>query len=203
MNDAELLSILLRTGSQGENSLALSVRLLNQFGSISAILNANYDDLIQFKGIGVAKWSQLKVIYELVQRSFLEKLKEENVLSSTGLVKNYLISLIGHKEHEVFVCLYLDRHLRLINSHEIFRGSIAETTVHIREIAKECLLRNASYLIIAHNHPSGHLEPSEADLELTKSLCEALKLIDIQLLDHCIVARHGAVSLTDLKIMTK
>lgn len=203
MNDAELLSILLRTGSQGENSLALSVRLLDQFGSISAILNANYEDLIQFKGIGVAKWSQLKVIYELVQRSYLEKLKQESVLSSTGLVKNYLISLIGHKEHEVFVCLYLDHHLRLINCHEIFRGSIAETTVHIREIAKECLLRNASYLIIAHNHPSGYLEPSDADLELTKSLYEALKLIDIQLLDHCIVARQGAVSLTDLKIMPK
>jgi hypothetical protein len=83
MNDAELLSILLRTGSQGENSLALSIRLLDKFGSISAILNANYDDLIQFKGIGVAKWSQLKVIYELVQRSFLEKLL--NLLRSESL----------------------------------------------------------------------------------------------------------------------
>lgn len=201
MNDAELLSILLRTGSKGENSYALSIRLLEQFGSISSILNAGYKDLLQFKGIGVAKWSQLRVIYELVQRSFLEKLKQESVLSSTSLVKNYLTSLIGHKEHEVFVCLYLDHHLRLINSHEIFRGSIAETTVHIREIAKECLLRNASYLIIAHNHPSGHLEPSLADQELTDSLFKALKLIDIKLLDHCIVARHGAVSFTDLKIM--
>ncbi|MBU3600350.1 DNA repair protein RadC [Polynucleobacter sp. 30F-ANTBAC] len=203
MTDAELLAILLRTGSQGENSLNLSRRLLNEFGSISALLNASYKDLHPFKGIGVAKWSQLKVIYELVQRSFLEKLQQQNVLSSTGLVKNYLISLIGHKEHEVFVCLYLDNHLRLISCHEIFRGSIDETTVHIREIAKECLLRNASYLIIAHNHPSGHLDPSEADLTLTHSLHKALQLIEIQLLDHCIVARHGAVSLMDLKIMPK
>ena len=203
MTDAELLAILLRTGSQGENSLSLSKRLLNEFGSISALLNASYKDLHPFKGIGVAKWSQLKVIYELVQRSFLEKLQQQNVLSSTGLVKNYLISLIGQKEHEVFVCLYLDNHLRLISCHEIFRGSIDETTVHIREIAKECLLRNASYLIIAHNHPSGHLDPSEADLNLTHSLHKALQLIEIQLLDHCIVARHGAVSLMDLKIMPK
>jgi DNA repair protein RadC len=201
MHDAELLAILLRTGSRGENALELSKKLLNQFGSLSAILNSNLQELQQFKGIGVSKWSQLKVIYELVQRSYLETLKQQNVLSSTNVVKNYLMTLIAHKEHEVFVCLYLDAHLRLINSHEIFRGSISETTVHVREIAKECLLRNVSYLIIAHNHPSGELQPSQEDLNLTDALHQALKLIDIQLLDHCIVAKHGAISLADMKLM--
>jgi DNA repair protein RadC len=202
MNDAELLAVILRTGSQGENSLSLAKRLLLQFGSLSAILKASLHELQAFKGIGVSKWSQLQVIHELAQRTYIEKLKEQDVLSSSALVKNYLISLIGHKEHEVFVCLYLDVHLKLISSQEIFRGSVSQTTVHIREIAKECLLRNASYLIIAHNHPSGDLSPSLADIELTKSLYQALALMDVQLLDHCIVSKQGGISFSELKIMT-
>jgi DNA repair protein RadC len=201
MSDAELLSILLRTGSQGENSLGLSQRLLQQFGCISSILSSSFEELKEFKGIGVSKWSQLKVIEELVQRSYLEKIKQDNVLTSTEAVKNYLIGLIGKKEYEVFVCLYLDIHLRVIDIHEIFRGSISETTVHIREIAKECLLRNASHLIIAHNHPSGNLKPSKEDLELTQSLLQALELIDVHLLDHCIVSKNGGISFLDLNLM--
>ena len=201
MSDAELLSILLRTGSPGENSLGLSQRLLEQFGCISSILGSSYEDLSQFKGIGISKWSQLKVIQELVQRSYLERIKQHNVLKSTEAVKNYLIGLIGQKEYEVFVCLYLDIHLRVIDIHEIFRGSISETTVHIREIAKECLLRNASHLIIAHNHPSGSLKPSKEDVELTQSLYLALELIDVHLLDHCIVSKNGGISFLDLNLM--
>ena len=124
MSDAELLSILLRTGSPGENSLGLSQRLLEQFGCISSILGSSYEDLSQFKGIGISKWSQLKVIQELVQRSYLERIKQHNVLKSTEAVKNYLIGLIGQKEYEVFVCLYLDIHLRVIDTHEIGRAHV-------------------------------------------------------------------------------
>jgi DNA repair protein RadC len=136
-----------------------------------------------------------------VQRSYKEKIKQQSILTSTDLVKSYLIGLIGQREYEVFVCLYLDIHLRLIDTHEIFRGSISETTVHIREIAKECLLRNASSLIIAHNHPSGSLKPSQEDIALTIVLHEALQLLEINLLDHCIVTKRGASSFLELKIM--
>ena len=201
MNDAELLSIILRTGNQGENSLNLSHRLLEEFGSLSSILTASLKDFEPYKGIGISKWSQLQVVHELVQRSYKEKIKQQSILTSTDLVKSYLIGLIGQKEYEVFVCLYLDIHLRLIDTHEIFRGSISETTVHIREIAKECLLRNASNLIIAHNHPSGSLKPSQEDIGLTIVLHEALQLLEINLLDHCIVTKKGASSFLELKIM--
>ncbi len=201
MNDAELLSIILRTGNQGENSLHLSHRLIQEFGSLSSILTASLKDFEAYKGIGISKWSQLQVIHELVQRSHKEKIKQQSILTSTDLVKSYLIGLIGQKEYEVFVCLYLDIHLRLIDTHEIFRGSIAETTVHIREIAKECLLRNASNLIIAHNHPSGSLKPSQEDIALTIVLHEALQLLEVNLLDHCIVTKRGASSFLELKIM--
>jgi DNA repair protein RadC len=201
MNDAELLSIILRTGNQGENSLNLSHRLIQEFGSLSSILTASLKDFEAYKGIGISKWSQLQVIHELVQRSYKEKIKQQSILTSTDLVKSYLIGLIGQREYEVFVCLYLDIHLRLIDTHEIFRGSISETAVHIREIAKECLLRNASSLIIAHNHPSGSLKPSQEDITLTIILHEALQLIEVNLLDHCIVTKRGASSFLELKIM--
>jgi DNA repair protein RadC len=201
MNDAELLSIILRTGNQGENSLNLSHRLIQEFGSLSSILTASLKDFEDYKGIGISKWSQLQVIHELVQRSYKEKIKQQSILTSTDLVKSYLIGLIGQREYEVFVCLYLDIHLRLIDTHEIFRGSISETTVHIREIAKECLLRNASSLIIAHNHPSGSLKPSKEDIALTIVLHEALQLLEVNLLDHCIVTKRGASSFLELKIM--
>ena len=201
MDDAELLSIILRTGNQGENSLNLSHRLIQEFGSLSSILTASLKDFEAYKGIGISKWSQLQVIHELVQRSYKEKIKQQSILTSTDLVKSYLIGLIGQREYEVFVCLYLDIHLRLIDTHEIFRGSISETAVHIREIAKECLLRNASSLIIAHNHPSGSLKPSQEDITLTIILHEALQLIEVNLLDHCIVTKRGASSFLELKIM--
>jgi DNA repair protein RadC len=201
MNDAELLAIILRTGNQGENSLNLSHRLIQEFGSLSSILTASLKDFEAYKGIGISKWSQLQVIHELVQRSYKEKIKQQSILTSTDLVKRYLIGLIGQREYEVFVCLYLDIHLRLIDTHEIFRGSISETTVHIREIAKECLLRNVSNLIIAHNHPSGSLKPSQEDIALTVVLHEALQLLEVNLLDHCIVTKRGASSFLELKIM--
>jgi DNA repair protein RadC len=179
----------------------LSQRLIQQFGSLSSILTASFKDFESFKGIGISKWSQLQVIHELVQRSYKEKIKQQSILTSTDLVKSYLIGLIGQREYEVFVCLYLDIHLRLIDTHEIFRGSISETAVHIREIAKECLLRNVSNLIIAHNHPSGSLKPSQEDVSLTIILHEALQLIEVNLLDHCIVTKRGASSFLELKIM--
>lgn len=201
MNDAELLSIILRTGNHGENSLNLSHRLIQEFGSLSSIMTASLKDFEAYKGIGISKWSQLQVIHELVQRSYKEKIKQQSILTSTDLVKSYLIGLIGQREYEVFVCLYLDIHLRLMDTHEIFRGTIAETAVHIREIAKECLLRNVSNLIIAHNHPSGSLKPSQEDIDLTVVLHEALQLIEVNLLDHCIVTKRAASSFLELKIM--
>ncbi len=197
LDDVELLSIIIRTGSQGENSLELSRKLLAHFGSIRSILNSTFDAFKDFKGIGISKWTQFRATHELVRRSQLEQLQKQDVLSSIDTVKSLLINMIGHKDHEVFVCLYLDIHNRLIHSEEIFRGSINQTAIYIREVVKACLLRNCSNLIVAHNHPSGHLTPSKEDMMVTKTLSQSLALIEVQLLDHCIVSKNGAISMLE------
>ena len=197
LDDAELLSIIIRTGSQGENSLELSKKLLTHFKSITSILNSSFEAFKEFKGIGISKWTQLRATHELVRRSQLEQLQKQDVLGSIETVKSFLINTIGHKDHEVFVCLYLDIHNRLIHSEEIFRGSINQTAIYIREVAKACLLRNCSNLIVAHNHPSGHLIPSKEDIIVTKTLAESLALIEVQVLDHCIVSKNGAISMLE------
>ncbi|QWD80715.1 DNA repair protein RadC [Polynucleobacter sp. MWH-Spelu-300-X4] len=159
------------------------------------------DDFKNFKGIGISKWTQLRATHELVRRSQLEQLHMQDVFSSIDMVKSFLINTIGHKDHEVFMCLYLDIHNRLLHSEEIFRGSINQTAIYIREVAKACLLRNCSNLIVAHNHPSGHLTPSKEDLAVTKTLAKSLALIEVHLLDHCIVSKNGAISMLELAIL--
>ena len=201
LNDAELLSIIIRTGSQGENSLDLSKKLLTHFGSISSLLNSRLDEFKDFKGIGLSKWAQLRTTHELVRRSQLEQLQRQDALGSIDMVKSFLINTIGHKDHEVFVCLYLDIHHRLIHCEEIFRGSINQTAIYIREVVKACLLRNCSNLIVAHNHPSGHLTPSQEDISVTQMLAKSLALIEVQLLDHCIVSKNGAISMLELAVL--
>ena len=122
-------------------------------------------------------------------------------MNSIDTVKEYVFNCIAHKEHEVFMCLYLNAQNSLIHSEELFRGSIHEAPIYIREIMKGCLRHNASYLIVAHNHPSGCLSPSSTDLELTQTLANALKLIEVQLLDHCITSKEGSISLLESELM--
>lgn len=201
LQDEELLAIFLRTGIKGKTALALAHELLNTYGSLSQILALNFEEIQAIKGIGLAKWSQLQACYELVQRSFADQMRQQNLLSSSSLVKNYLVSTIGQLDHEVFTCLYLDSHMKLISAENMFRGSVTETRVHPREVAKACLLKNCSYLIVAHNHPSGTPDPSADDIHLTEHLYEALLLLDITLLDHVIASKSYAISMHELNLM--
>jgi DNA repair protein RadC len=151
--------------------------------------------------MGISKWCQIQAAYELVKRSLEDGLAQGSVFSSPSHVKEFLQAKIGGLPHEVFLCLYLDSALHLIECQELFRGSIAQTAVYPREILKEALARNASALIVAHNHPSGNPLPSTADQELTKTLVSALLLVDIPLLDHCIVSGNGFFSFSESGLM--
>ncbi|CAM3787025.1 DNA repair protein RadC [Polynucleobacter antarcticus] len=197
LTDAELLAIFLRVGVKGKTAVALAKDLLHHFGSLPRLLSCTPEELTQIHGMGISKWSQIQAAHELVKRSLEEKLSEDSILSSPGYVREFLQAKYGRLPHEVFICLYLDSRLRLIECQELFRGSNNRTAVYPREILKEALSRNASALIVAHNHPSGSSEPSEADLELTQLLYKALQLVDISLLDHCIVSSSGFYSFSD------
>jgi DNA repair protein RadC len=153
--------------------------------------------------MGLSKWCQIQAAYELVKRSLEDGLAQNSIFSSPGHVKEFLQAKIGTLPHEVFLCLYLDSRLHLIECQELFRGSIGQTAIYPREVLKEALARNASALIVAHNHPSGNPLPSSADQDLTQTLVKALQLVDIPLLDHCIVSNTGFFSFSESGLMKK
>jgi DNA repair protein RadC len=197
LSDAELLAIFLRVGVRGKSAVALAKDLLHHFGSLPRLLGCSREELTRIHGMGLSKWSQIQAAYELVKRSLEEGLAQDSIFSSPSHVREFLQAKIGRLPHEVFLCLYLDSRLHLIECQELFRGSITHTAVYPREILKEALSRNASALIVAHNHPSGNPLPSESDQDLTRTLQNALQLVDIALLDHCIVSGSGFFSFSD------
>ena len=197
LTDAELLAIFLRVGVKGKSAVTLANDVLRYFGSLPRLLASTPEESTRIHGMGISKWSQIQAAYELVKRSLEDGLAQGSIFSSPGHVKEFLQAKIGGLPHEVFLCLYLDSNLHLIECQELFRGSITQTAVYPREILKEALARNASAMIVAHNHPSGNPLPSSADQELTKTLTKALQLVDIPLLDHCIVSNSGFFSFSE------
>jgi len=194
LSDAELLAVILRTGVRGKSAVELGRDLLARFRGVAGLFGA---DLRGIKGLGPAKRSQFEAAIELARRSIEEGLKEKSALTSPGAVRDYLRLALGGRQHEVFVCLWLDAQHRVIDFEEPFRGTLTQTSVYPREIVKAALTRNAAAVIFAHNHPSGAAQPSQADELLTRNLKEALALVDVKVLDHFIVAGNQAISFAE------
>ncbi|HMV18087.1 MAG TPA: DNA repair protein RadC [Rhodocyclaceae bacterium] len=188
LSDAELLALFLRVGVRGKSAVDLARDLLGRFGSLSALCTASVDDFSTIPGMGPAKYAQLQAVLELARRALSEEMASRDVLDSPRAVRDWLRLKLAGLPHEVFMVLLLDAQNRVIASEELFRGTLAQTSVYPREVVKLALLRNAAAVILAHNHPSGVGEPSHADQLLTRSLTQALALIDVRVLDHFIVA---------------
>lgn len=195
--DAELLALLLRTGMKGLGVLQLAEKVLTDLGGLSGLLAAQPAQLRQVRGLGPAKQAELLAVMEMARRSLSGELKAQPVFSSPQRVKDYLQLQLGHLPHEVFAVLFLDAQHRLIACEELFRGTLTQTSVYPREVVKRALTHNAASVILAHNHPSGALEPSRADELLTQTLRSSLNLIDIRVLDHMVVGRCGALSFSE------
>lgn len=197
LSDAELLAIFLRTGVKGKNVIELSREVIQHFGSLKGLLAADYASFCDFKGLGCAKYSQLQACIEMSQRHLAEKLSTNDVMRHPGQVKTYIQSrLIGYP-NEVFAALFLDNQHRVIVFEELFFGTINASSVHPRVVLQKALKHNAAAIIIAHNHPSGVSEASISDIEITRTLKQALNLVDIRLLDHLIVASHQVTSMAE------
>jgi DNA repair protein RadC len=194
LSDAELLAVVLRTGMRGKSAVDLGRELLSRFKGIAGLFGA---DLSQVKGLGPAKCAQFQAAIELARRSIEEGLKEKTVLTSPGAVRDYLKLALGSRQHEVFVCVWLDAQHRVTACDEAFRGTLTQTSVYPREIVKAALANNAAAVIFAHNHPSGAAQPSQADELLTRNLKEALALVDVKVLDHFIVAGSQTISFAE------
>ncbi len=195
--DAELLAILLRTGVKGKSAVDLARQLLARFGSVSALLEAGHESLAEIPGLGGAKLAQLQAALELARRALREDLSSRDALSSPRAVRDYLRLVLSGREHEIFVVLLLDAQHRVIATEELFRGTLTQTSVYPREVVKCALRHNCAAVIFAHNHPSGVAEPSHADELLTRSLKAALALVDVQVLDHFIVAGTRTLSFAE------
>jgi DNA repair protein RadC len=194
LSDAELLAVVLRTGIRGKSAVELGRDLLARFKGIAGVLGANLSGV---KGLGPAKRAQFEAAMELVRRCLAADLQAASALTSPGAVRDYLRLAIAAREHEVFVCLWLDAQHRVIRAEELFRGTLTQTSVYPREIVKAALGANAAAVIFAHNHPSGAAQPSQADELLTRNLKDALALVDVKVLDHFVVAGNQAISFAE------
>lgn len=197
LSDAELLSVFLRVGVRGKSAVDLGRDMLDEFGSLRTLFSASLQDFSKVHGLGTAKFAQLQAVLELAKRSISEELQFNSTLSSPHAVKQFLQLQIGNKQYESFTVLFLDVKNRLISAQELFRGSLSHASVYPREVVKTALSYNAASLILAHNHPSGSTEPSQADLSLTQTLKSALALVDIRVLDHFIVANNQIYSFAE------
>lgn len=188
LTDAELLAVFLRVGIPGRDAVALGRDILQQFGSLGALFAAPRTAFCEVKGLGPAKFAQLRAVMELAQRAIAAELQAGEVLTSPDMVKRYLQLRLGRQPHEAFHVLFLDVKNRLLACEEMFRGTLTHTSVYPREVVKAALGHNAASVMLAHNHPSGSPEPSESDLLLTRALMQALSLVDVRILDHFVVA---------------
>jgi DNA repair protein RadC len=187
LTDAELLAIFLRVGVVGKSAVELARELLERFGSVADVVNAPRDAFCALHGMGEAKFVQLQASVEIARRALASRMREQPLMNTNDVVSDYLRLTIGHERVEVFVALWLDTQYRLIEMQTLFRGTLTQTSVYPREVVRAAIAKNAASVIFAHNHPSGGVTPSSADHQLTQTLKSALALIDVSVLDHCIV----------------
>ena len=213
LSDAELLALLLRTGIKGKGVLQMADELLHLkanttgepgFDGIAGLLHATTDDLKRVKGLGPAKRSELVAVLELARRAMAQQLQAREVFATPEALKHYLqlhLASKNHANHEVFVVLFLDVQHRLITLEEMFRGTLSQTSVYPREVVLRALYHQAAAVVLAHNHPSGSVQPSRADESLTQTLKSALALVDVRVLDHIIVGIGETLSMAERGLM--
>ena len=198
LSDAELLAVVLGTGSTGANALDLARELLAHFsGSLRRLLTADAGVLLGRRGVGPARYATLMASLELARRHYCEALRAGPAMNAPAATRQFLTAQLRDRPYEVFCCLHLDNRHRLIHFEEVFRGTIDGASVHPREVVRQALRYNAAALIFAHNHPSGVAEASQADELITRRLRDALALVDIRVLDHLIVGDNNCLSFAE------
>jgi DNA repair protein RadC len=171
--------------------------LIEEFGSLREMLNPDIQRWEKQRGIGPARYAVLMGALEISRRVLLEPLREAPTLDTPETTRSFLRGQLTDRPYEVFCCLFLDNRHRMLAFEEIFRGSIDGAHVYSREIVRQTLIHNAASVIVAHNHPSGSIEPSPADEGVTRRLRESLSLINVRLVDHFIVGDGKCFSFSE------
>lgn len=197
LSDAELLAIFLRSGSKQHSAVELARLLIQHFGHLNAVFDSSLDDLKQFHGIGESKYSQLMAVKELGRRYLKHQLNRGLDLSRSDLIRDYLrYELIGESQ-EVFAVLCLDSQLRKLSFKKLFYGSINYCNISINQLLRYVIQKHATFIVIAHNHPKGFAKPSHEDYDLTQEILKACQLLEIELLDHMIIAAEQSYSFAE------
>lgn len=197
LSDAELLAILFRSGVKGKTAVDLARDTLQHFGDLGSLLQSNFSEFSEIKGLGADKYVQLQSAMELGKRQMEHRLTRHGALNNPQSTRNFLQIRLRHYHHEVFACLFLDNRHRVICFEELFSGTIDGASVYPREVVKRALRHNAAAIILSHNHPSGVAEPSQADRNITRRLVDALALVDIRVLDHIVIGDGESVSFAE------
>ena len=197
LSDAELLAIFLRTGTRNISAVDLARQLLHQFGSLSQLLKASQSDFCAAMGLGETKFTQLQAVMKMSRRVQADGLSQGQTITKAADAANFLIAELGDRPAEVFGALFLDTKHHILAFEELFHGTIDHTSVHPRELIRSVMHHNAARIILAHNHPLGDTTPSQAEIELTKSLKNALEMLDVKLLDHLVFGKNAFCSLAE------
>ena len=197
LSTTELLAIILRTGVSGESVLAMATRLISRYGGLPGLARASFTELQAEKGLGPAKTAQLKAALELGRRMLLAAPEDQFIVRSPTDAAQFLMAEMSHLEQEHFRVLYLNTRNRLLGSETVYVGNLNASHIRVSEVFREAVKRNCASLIVAHNHPSGDPTPSPEDVEVTRLLVAAGKLLDIEVLDHLIIGQQRFVSLRE------
>ncbi len=192
LTDSELLAIILRTGNKSESVTELSNRILKRIGGVKNLKNMTINTLTKIEGIKLGKASSILASFELAKRALKndEPIKFKNTIDMYNYIKNDFL----YELQEKFIILLFDKQFKLIKKCEVFKGTIDAVNVYPREIFKEALKENASFIVLAHNHPGGEVMPSIQDDEITKILVKNGQLIGIKVIDHLIVTPNSYFS---------
>lgn len=187
LSNAELIAVLLGTGSAGESVLQLSQRLLSRVGNLRKMLDVSLEELMAIKGIGMAKAIQLLAAVELGRRVAKTTPEERWTIRSPEDVAELMMEELRYLTQEHFVCLFLNTKNQVIGRNTIFIGSLNSSIVHPREVFKDAIRRSSAAIICLHNHPSGDPTPSKEDIDVTKRLIEGGRILGIDVLDHIVI----------------
>ncbi|MCG7410202.1 DNA repair protein RadC [Paenibacillus sp. ACRRX] len=201
LSHAELLAILLRTGTKNESAVLVAQRVMNRIGSLSRLADLSLIELTQIRGIGTAKALELQACLELGRRMARSRMLETASIRRPQDAAELVMESMRHLKREHFVCIYLNTKNRVLAQETISVGTLDASLVHPREVFRSAIRHGAAALICIHNHPSGDPTPSREDIEITRRLIEAGELVGIEVLDHLIIGDNQYVSLKEQSLV--
>lgn len=194
LHDYELLEILLFAASSRQDTKPLAKKLIAKFGDVASVVNADIDLLKEIEGVGESAITAIKIIAEIINRTLKNSAKIKPVLNNWSAVLDYAKAGLQSLNYEVFRVLFLDKKHQLIEDELLAIGENDHVNVSVKLIAKKALLLSASSVILMHNHPSGDLRPSAADIKMTKDIIAAMEKLEIKIFDHLIIGNSGYFS---------